>query len=195
MEQCALCNLTLCDQCIEKPDKCTKCLPPLVLDLTTFTCKKCCTRAVYGKIKADSTVSCCNCPAEYNGLCSDKTNANSTLLSPFFKLKDIYEEYNSTYFIVLFFILLILSILLIMWAVFIFKKSCSRDKKINVEYSPLNQLLNERDEDFRENYNNSNNSHSLHDEDEDYELTATDFKSFNGKIKSTNFIDKNNRDL
>jgi hypothetical protein len=43
-------------------------LNPMALDVSTFTCKPCCTRSIHGRV---STVSCCNCPLEFNGFCSN----------------------------------------------------------------------------------------------------------------------------
>jgi hypothetical protein len=75
--------------------------------------------------------------------------------------------------------------LLVVWAVYIFKKSCS-NVNLNVEYSPLNQLLNDGDDNY---YRGSNFvDASLNDEEDDYELNSNDLRTFNGKIKTTKII-------
>jgi hypothetical protein len=128
------------------------------------------------------TTSCCNCPSEYSGFCLDDKYliSNSTSFNPFERIKDIYQEYNSSSIIIFSLILLIIAVLLIMYSVCIFKKSC-RIRTKNVEYSPLNQLLNDTDDNFYR----GKNTIGLNEEDEDYELNSNDLKSFNGKIKST----------
>ena len=133
-------------------------------------------------MKVDMTTSCCNCPSEYSGFCLDDKSliSNSTSFNPFEKIKDIYQEYNSSSIIIFSLILLIIAVLLIMYSVCIFKKSC-RIRRKNVEYSPLNQLLNDADDNFYR----GKNTIGLNEEDEDYELNSNDLKSFNGKIKST----------
>lgn len=193
VDQCVLCNSTLCDQCIERADKCTKCLPPLVLDRSTNTCKKCCSRMVYGKMKVDLTISCCNCPAssEYQGYClADKSSSNSNVTSfnPFDKIKNIYQEYNSTSVIIFSLVLLIISILITMMSVCIYRKS-RRIKTQNIEYR---QLLNDYDDSLYADKNFKNDNLNDEEEDEDYELNTNDFKSFNGKIKVSKLNNGNN---
>ena len=143
-------------------------------------------------MKVDVTTSCCNCPSDYNGSCLDEKSLdrNTTSFNPFNKIKDIYQEYNSTSVIIFSLILLIIAVLIVMYSVCIFKKSYKIRRK-NVEYSPLNQLLNEADDNFYKG-RNTNGLNEEEEEDEDYELNSNDLKSFNGKIKSTKITDKRN---
>jgi hypothetical protein len=67
LNECTICNSDKCIECIKTATTCTKCADPLALDIKSFTCKPCCSRSIHGTV---SLISCCNCPAQFNGYCS-----------------------------------------------------------------------------------------------------------------------------
>lgn len=163
---------------------------PYVLDTTTFTCKACCSRSVYGKVKPEFAVSCCNCPPnnEYTGYClssNETKEANSFSINPIYILKDIYKEHTSVAIVLFSLVLFIIATLLLIFAISMLRKSCSK-KDPEFEYSRLNQNINENDSDETFDRNNGDyNNTNLNEEDDDYELNNSDYKAFNGKIKAS----------
>jgi len=77
LNECTICDSNKCTECIKTATTCTKCSNELALDITTFTCKPCCSRSIYGKV---SKISCCVCPLQFNGYCSYKNQTNGNVL-------------------------------------------------------------------------------------------------------------------
>ena len=136
IKECNLCNVNYCSSCIRTPNMCTKCLNPLALDAQTFTCKQCCSRSIHGKV----TLSCCNCPTKFAGKCSNVSSiSNTNNLSGMVNdmLTPIQNTSDSIIFAVSI-LLIIASIGLIVFSIFVFRVSCRKIKSYQtVEYQPL----------------------------------------------------------
>jgi len=134
--ECAICDSDKCVECIKTSTSCTKCRNPMALDVSTFTCKPCCTRSIHGKV---STVSCCNCPLEFNGFCSN----NNQTTGDFSTSGDNYQKDLKTHskpFYVLSFSLFIIAFVLLIFSFILLKNFFVKRKQYgSVLYSALEE--------------------------------------------------------
>jgi hypothetical protein len=132
--ECNVCNSSNCKSCIRTPNTCTKCHDSMALDLSTFTCKPCCTRSIRGKIK----LNCCNCPRfNFNGFClmSNQTSDNTVFeeIIDFMTVKQ-----SSTGLKIMSIIFILVSLLLIFYSTFLLKeKIFQKFKKSETSYAQV----------------------------------------------------------
>ena len=136
-KECSICNTNNCSSCVKTASTCIRCFSPLVLDITTFTCKQCCSRSIHGKLKA---YSCCNCPEISTGYCSIQEDSSKDSVSSIFGISVKKETTNK---LGLFFslVFVFLSIGLLVYAVLKLRKTfrINNTKYATVEYRPLNK--------------------------------------------------------
>lgn len=134
-QECTVCNTNNCSLCVKTKNTCTKCFNPLVLDVTTYTCKQCCTRSIHGKLKASS---CCNCPEEYTGFCLSQLDSNSY---PIFFGITLRTETTNKLTVTFFVLIMLIAASIILYSALSLKKACKKKGTpyASVEYSVLNE--------------------------------------------------------
>ena len=131
--ECAVCDSEKCLECIKTSTTCTKCKITSALDISTFTCKPCCSRYIHGKV---SPVSCCNCPVEFNGYC---LNNNQTSGKIEFNGSVDSKKYSKSIYILSFFLIILAFVLLVFSCIMMKSFFVKRKKYGSVLYSALEE--------------------------------------------------------
>ena len=134
---CSLCNSTSCLTCIKGPSQCTRCSTPLVLDTLNWSCKPCCGRSVHGKLKASM---CCNCPTVYDGTCLVDVKEELATISRGWLSTISWSRLETFLGVVFILVAVVLVALSLRYFVTLHK---SYKKFVSVEYSRLNEQINE----------------------------------------------------
>ena len=131
LQECNVCNSMSCAECVKTANTCTKCNSPFALDLSTYTCKPCCSRSIHGKM---TSLSCCNCASKYDGYCL-KANNTETEIKKLFNI--ITNKSINSYSVATVF-LFIVSTLVIIVSLVLLKPFQRKAKDYgSVQYTPL----------------------------------------------------------
>lgn len=123
LNECTMCNLTVCRWCIKTANTCTLCADSsFALDESSFTCRPCCSRSIRGKIKYNST--CCQCS---NGICLNQTSLDVTISEKMPTIRgDDDSTINSKFYTGFSVLIILIAVCLLIFSAIAFYKSIHR---------------------------------------------------------------------